>query len=222
MIGLELAVAGWLHLASNEVKCIHQTAPKITVLPSKSTVTYDFSKSQAQLDGFDVDTVSPYGPGLETHIGGLMSGEVMVQHRVEFMQERYQHVDAGCLYIDKIDVNIHINPTIYVASDYPRGSCKHNAIIEHEKKHIQIDRVIVNKYAERIGRALEKILNNSGSSYGPYRMSDLPAAQKQVQSSIDTAVRRENDLMNEERKAKQQQIDTVDEYNRVEAVCSSR
>ncbi len=221
MFGLELAAAGLLHMAQAQpdVACNAGKAPKVIVKPSKSEIYYDFSRSQANLDGMDIDTVSPYGPGKETHVGGLMSGEIQVKNRVSYLIERYEGQGQACLHYDTIEVSIHIDPTIYVASDYKRGSCMHNAILDHEQKHIKVDRLIVNKYSERIGKAISLVLNKYGPTYGPVPMTQVEATQKKLHEYISQIVSKESERMNSERKVAQQNIDNLQEYERVQKLC---
>lgn len=219
MFGLELAMTGLLHLAAAEVQCAPRKAPEITVVPSNSKIRYNFTKSQTDLDGFDIDTLSPYGPNKETHVGGLMEGEISVEHRIRFMQETYQSLDQGCLHIDTIDVKIHIDPIIYIASEHKEGSCKHDAILDHEKKHVRVDRITVNKYAKKIGKALQAELRSSGASYGPFSGASLPEEQSRIQEIVGDIIKLETNRMNQERRKKQQEVDSLEEYERIDRMC---
>ena len=204
MIGLEIIAAGLLHYAqystgqngsrtagsntpqktAEKIVCEAPSKPIVKVVPSKSTISYDFSVPQSGLNKKQIDTESPYGPGHETEVGGLMSGEISIESRMSFIQSQYTHLNKVCLHYDRIEVTLHINPTIYVASDYPQGTCKHNAIIEHEKKHVKVDRIVVNRYASRIAKAITLALNKYGSSYGPYDIADMEKAQDNLQKYI--------------------------------------
>lgn len=216
-----MVMAGWLTLAAadSQVSCIVKQAPRVIVTPSKSTIKYDFTKTREQLRAFDIDTVSPYDAKSETHVGGLMSGEIQMESRINFLKETYQPIDRHCLYIDTVEVKLHINPTIFVAKNYKRGSCEHEAILDHEKKHISVDRLIVNKYAQRIADTLSFALNKYGAAYGPYGRGELETAQGKLQSYIETIIKDESDRMNAERREKQQAVDTLEEYERIRKVC---
>src|SRR5690606_30437957 len=105
IFGLEGLGAGLLYLtaAAGGVTCKAQVPPPVRVVPSKSAVTYDHARSQAELDKIQIDTVNPYGLKRETHVGGLMSGEIRVEHQIGFVQERYEQLNQACLYYDSID-----------------------------------------------------------------------------------------------------------------------
>lgn len=239
MFGLEFLMAGMLampHQTSQnapdynqmlvpvvaQIECRAQKPPKINVLPSKSHVRYDFSKSKAQLNNVDVDTISPYGPNHKTNVSGLMSGSIQVRHEVAIMHETYQQLGKGCLYIKSVDVKVHIDPTVYIAKEHPKGTCMHNAVLIHERKHVREDQLIVNKYSALLGKALVSVINSQGSSFGPYDVSRLPFVQQNIQKSVTTVVKKYNDQMNEERRERQQAIDNLEEYETIGKGCKDR
>jgi len=208
--------------ADQVIKCSMPEAPVINVMPSKSSVKYDFTKSKAQLNQVDVDTVSPYGPNHKTHISGLMSGSIQLKSQIAFMNETYDHLGLGCFHISKIDIKIHVEPTIFVAKEYPKGSCMHNAILTHEYKHVKEDRLVINKYAHVIGKGLGDIINANKTVYGPFETSKVKEVQSNIQESITAIIKKYNLQMNEERRKRQQAIDTIEEYSAVGAKCRPR
>lgn len=230
MFGLEFLAAAMLHLPQStvaipivaQIECRAKIPPKINVLPSKSRIRYDFTKSKAQLNSVDVDTVSPYGPNHKTNISGLMSGAIQVKHQVAFMHETYDQLGQGCLYLKSIDVKIHIDPTIYIANEYPSGSCMHTAVLTHERKHVREDQLIVNKYADYIGRALFSLMDAQGPAFGPYDTARLPFVQQNIQNSVTKVVKKFNDQMNQERQRRQQAIDSLEEYESIGAKCPEK
>lgn len=221
LAGLELVMAGYVQLASGQVECKLKKAPEINVTASDTRVKYDHTKTKAQLQNFDIDTVSPYAPSVQTHVGGLMSGEVRISQNTRFMQETYPTINAGCMYIDKIEVKIHVDPTIYIAKDYPQGSCMFNAVVEHEKKHVAVDRAIVNKYTRLIIQAVDSTMKKVGYAHGPFLMQTMSSQQQILNGHVNKVVKHYSDQMNAERKKLQQQVDSIQEYNRVNSMCDN-
>lgn len=216
-------MAGYMHLAAFDVKCQLKSAPQISVVASDTNINYDNSKSQAQLDNFDNDTVSPYGANVQTHVGGLMSGEVALSQNVRILQETYDGLGQGCLYIDSIKVNIHITPTIYIAREYPKTGCMFKEIMKHEQKHIKVDRMIVNKYTNIIIKGLDAAFKKAGGyAYGPMTTADIPSAQSKLEAYSKGIIKQYADMMSEERRVLQQNVDTLQEYERVQAACRGK
>lgn len=218
MLGLELIVGGLLELASAG-GCGKQKMPHILSEPLVAVAKVDYTKGRDDLKNFDIDTVSPYGPRHHAKIGGLMSGEIRVESRVRFMQEKYPARGAGCVHIDSIDLIVHVNPTIYVAREYARGTCQHDAILEHERQHVKTDVAIARKYAATLKNMMSAHLRSSGYSFGPYPIETMTAAQERIQNQLQALIMRNNEVMTRERKAEQQKLDSLEEYNRVSAQC---
>lgn len=220
MLGLELVMmGGLLELAASGGGCAKQKVPTILSEPLVKTARYDFTKSRDALQGFDIDTVSPYGPSHHAKIGGLMSGEIRVESRIRFMQEKYPARGRGCVHIDNVDLIIHVSPTIYVASEYKQGTCQHRAIVEHERQHVDIDVKIAKKHAVELKSMLGAHLRSAGHSFGPFPLETLPQVQERIQGQIHAMIEATNKSMTRDRMAQQQALDSLDEYERVAAQC---
>jgi len=231
MLGLEIMTAAMLmntqgYSQSMTVafpySCNVRKAPHITVKPSQSRVTYDFSKSKAQLNRMNTDTVSPYGPHHKTNVSGLMSGTIQLKSNVSFVTEKYDQFGIGCTYLKAINVTINIDPVVYVASDFEQGGCMHNAILAHEMKHVNEDQYVVNKYINEIGRALSQKIDELGSAYGPLKFGNMEQQQQYIQEQLHDEVRYMNKQLNEERRTRQQAIDSLEEYESIGNKCKSR
>jgi hypothetical protein len=114
--------------------CKPDKAPRVTVKASTDQVSYNFSKSEKDLNKFHVDTVNPYGGNVITDVGGLMAGGIETRQSMRFSTLTHQGLGQTCYWYDTVDVLVHIQPTIYIASEFPKGTCKHNAIMGHEQK----------------------------------------------------------------------------------------
>lgn len=219
MIGLDYVLAGYLHLAGGAVKCEPKRTPTVAVTASDIKIHYDHTKSQKQLDGFDIDTISPYDAKIQSHVGGLMSGEVRISQSLQFMQETYPAINSGCLFINYLDVKIVLSPTIYISKEYAKGSCMYNAVMEHERKHVELDRQIINKYTGLLIGDLKTYLQRTGYKYGPMSIRKIPEAQKAINETLGGFIRQYSKTLNDERKRRQQDIDTREEYDRVNNLC---
>ena len=215
-------MAGYFHLAAGKIECKLKKTPEIQVSATDTNVHYDHSKTQAEMDRMETDTVSPYGDNIQSHVGGLMSGEVRVSQNIRIMQETYPALNTGCLYIDPMTINIHIDPTIYIAKEFKKSGCMYKEIMNHEKKHIKVDRAIVNKYTSIIVKGLNDAFKKLGYAHGPYSLGHLPTVQKKLQDYAQALVKKYSDDMSTERRALQQQVDTLQEYERVRRLCEDK
>lgn len=220
MIGLDYILASQMMLADYKVKCELKAAPEITVSATGLDTVFDNSKYIHELDGFKPSVNSnPYGDKADTHIEGLTRGMIGLTGSYDFTSETYPALNKVCMYIKDVQVKISVEPTVYIAHEFPKGSCRYEAVMGHERKHLKVDRDIVNKYSTIIVRAVNNTLTKVGYAQGPYDSSQLPALQKQIGGIIDSVIGQYYVNMNNERKVLQSQVDTLEEYARVDALC---
>lgn len=220
MYGLDLMMAGLLTLASSQpaIECVADSKAKVSVVPSRSDVTYDFSKDRAAMQEMHVDTISPYGKDRETHLNGAMSGSIQIESSVNYLGDVYTSGQV-CVYIDQIGVKIHFDPTIYIVSEYPEGTCEHEAVLEHEKKHLKINQIVINKYTDRIAKTLSYALNKYGWTFGPVPEDNTQALYQRLNDYYVGIVKSEEQRMYEELTRLNQDLDSLEEYERVGNAC---
>lgn len=198
--------------------CPRKPAGKVNIVWGSDNIQYDFTKSQSQMDAMENDTVNPYGRHAKTHVGGLMKGGISVSSRVQVATMSYPRTRQVCQWIGNVDINILIDPKIYIARDHARGTCKHNAILEHEMKHVFVDREIVKKYIPRIQNFLDQAVRKVGI-VGPKSTREAGRYQTKISDYIEDQLKIVTQQMYDERGREQQAIDTLEEYERVARMC---
>lgn len=211
-------VAANIWMAADVVQCRMDSAPKLHVRPVAAPVRYDHSLSVERLTADGSDTISPYARHQQTLTQGKTETYIGVETKITFGGGTYQTLGLGCLWYDRIEVTIKLTPTIFMAKELQRNSCAYREVMKHERKHVQVDRDIVNKYAAKIGQALQHSVNNAGPR-GPYPVERLEALQNDMQDYVMSVIKTQQSLMDEERFRKQQAVDTLEEYQRVQNAC---
>jgi hypothetical protein len=199
--------------------CYPRSAPRINITPTTEDIFFNFTKTENELNNFKIDTVNPYGKDVIVDVGGLMLGGIELTHSASIGYISNPNYNLSCLWFDTLNIDIGIKPTIYIAKEYNKGTCMHNAIMEHEMKHIKVDRDIVNKYANIIGYKINDKLTRE-TIYGPAPTSGDAAQQAQMMQSINDIIKGFIDELQIERKIAQQGVDTVTEYDGVSAKCA--
>lgn len=198
--------------------CAPPKAPRISIHPTTDNISYDFSLSEKELNQFDVSTVNPYGGNVITDVGGLMKGGIQTQQESTFGNMTNYGTQEICYWHDSINVTIHIHPIVYVAREFPEGSCMHNAILAHEHQHVVIDREIVNKYANLIGQSLQQEVAHY-PIYGPAPLSQKETVYAQMKDRVQSIITTYTQQMSAERQQRQQALDNISEYERVNHLC---
>lgn len=223
MLGLELLVASHLFIqaATGPDACPAQKSARVDVRWRSEPIKYDFTKSIDTLNHSDVDTKNPYGTHVTTDVGGLMSGSIKYKSGIQISSIRYPASKVACLWIDKITIDVIIDPKIMVAREHAQGTCKHNAILEHEYKHVAVDRAVVKKYLSNIRQAATQAVQKVGV-VGPKPDEQSDGFKKKMSDYIEAQVKVVMDKMYAERKGKQASVDTKKEYDRVQAQCEKK
>ena len=198
--------------------CPAKPVGDINVVWGSDKIEYNFKKSQSQMDRMDIDTKSPYDRHVKTHVGGLMQGGISVESKIQVASLTYPRTRQTCQWIDNMEVNITIDPKIYIARDHKQGTCHHDAILGHEMKHVFVDREIVKKFIPQIEAELNAAVRKVGI-VGPKPERDLRKYQKKISDYMDQRLKRVSEKMYDERKNRQQKVDTLEEYERVAGMC---
>jgi len=126
--------------------------------------------------------------------------------------------EGACLWVDRIDVTLRYEALdIYVASDYTPGSCQYQAILGHENKHAAVARAHIDDYVQPIRSVLSSLTIPKARS--PKLVQSVPAAQAQVQKTIETLLEPVVARLRKTMAAAQQRVDSPEEYRRVKTQC---
>lgn len=200
------------------VACSVPKAPEIRVNLTTDPVDYDFNRDKVELTAMKGNNgANPYAPGTDTATGGLRSDRPETGVGIRWGYEEYPTLGALCFWYDSVDINVALHPKIYVAKDFNTNTCR-QAILEHEMKHIAVDREIINDYGKTMGEAVRRAVGNAGA-LGPYSVQDQKKIEEQLTAYIDNIVKEQNELMHGKMKARQAEVDTLGEYERVSKIC---
>jgi hypothetical protein len=220
---LETFAATSVWLASTQAAppswCAPARPPVIHVGLVAPRPTSDFSKTMKDLKKFHIDTKNPYGAHVDTHVGGLTAGTIKVEQKMTLGGARKG--DYGCLWVDDVHVTVRLDQRVYIAKDYAPGTCLHNAVWDHEHKHVRVDREMINAYRP----VFETALRNAAvvrMVHGPVAVGSVTATQDKMMDQLRQVVAQVTAQMEAERDKRQGAVDTRAEYDRVSALCKGR
>ena len=126
-----------------------------------------------------------------------------------------------CMWLQSVEARIALTErTIHVAREYLRGSCEHQAILQHELKHAQADDAILKIHVPRIEQALRDAAAERGA-IGPFAPTGEAEAQNRLRVGVEKAFRDAVTQMMRDRVARQSLVDSPQEYRAVAASCPS-
>ena len=200
--------------------CVMPKAADIRVVPSTRAIRYDYSKSLAQMQGVGIDTIDPhsFGSGISM-TQGYMKGAIKLAPQVQIATKTYPALQAGCVWYDKINIKIEIDPTIVIAKEVKADPCMSKAVADHEMKHIMVDRQVVNKYSRIIGEQVRAELKQRGFMAGPIPQNAMQSVANRMQKTVFQVVEHQYKKMELERLELQRAVDSAQEYERVRNLC---
>ncbi|MCB1720147.1 MAG: hypothetical protein H6860_04080 [Rhodospirillales bacterium] len=221
MIPFDPVTAGTaLILAASSPQICQMTTPAdISVVPKTAELVIDTSRTSADLQGQSIDTINPYGYNNVTHTNGFMEGQINMRSSVELDYRLTSMANAYCIYYKKVTIMLDITPKIVIAKEVSEDSCMYSAVLEHEMKHVNADRKIVNKYAQTIGKKVFDGLQQRGFIAGPIASENAQAIMNRMKSTVSQLVQFEYKKMEIERAEAQQAIDNLAEYQFVQSRC---
>ncbi len=200
-----------------DVRCKVPKAPIIQVQPKTADIRYDFTQTTEQLTAQGSNTVNPYSAKMDTTTGGLRADSVKMTSNVKMGTLTYPSLGVGCIWYDSVVVSIDLNPIIYIAREYQQEPCK-SGILEHETKHVAVDRVVMNKYAVEVGRAVQNAVNQAGAM-GPFNLNEMSGHQDRLIDHVKSAIKSQELSLEKEMRRQQAQVDSLEEYERVSKIC---
>lgn len=213
-----LAAHTALILASSTPYCRITEAPSVNIRVVTDEISYDYSHSTAELSRMKSDTISPYPKGSDTATSGLREDHPQIRSEIKW-NIRYTDPAKACMFFKTIDVTLHLKPKIYLAREFNTGQCR-DAVLSHERKHIQVDREVMNKYAGLIGVSLQNTINKVGA-IGPFNMNNMNAVKNQSSAYVKAALDPYKKALSDELHTRQQAVDNLAEYQRVGSFCRS-
>lgn len=198
--------------------CDARPAPEILVDLDFGQVKYDLSKSYAELERFDITTISPYAAHEHTRVAGLTGGKIKIQSDVNIAWSTSALSRNNCFWIEDVKIDIELDSTIYIASENRKNRCSYTQIKNHEWQHVQTDRALLEEFRPRFEQTAREAVRRIGV-VGPLPESENLETRRRIARIVEIALGRVSDEMNRERRQRQQAIDSRDEYDRLSGVC---
>lgn len=187
--------------------------PTIEVVPEIANPQYRYDANRAQLAAI----MAKSGGNGSRH--SVLMGLTVASYNatMEVASASVRNGNVFCHYLQSARVRLQMpSLTVYVASEYRRGSCPFQTITAHENEHVRIDQSVLRKYAPILKEALttavyriSPIANSSNQGARALEQALLPAASAIILE------------MNKERDRNNGAIDTDDAYRKTAKRCNS-
>ncbi len=202
------------------MECELPKPAQINVIPTTKAVKYDFSQTLAEIQGQDMDTLNPYSFHSASFTQGFMKGSIHMEPTVKLSGFTEPSKGMACLWYNTIDITIKIDPRIIIAREVYDDPCARSAVLGHEMKHVEVDQELVNSYAKLMAQKIEEGLKaRGGFVVGPIPVSQKEQVVNRMQDTVFKIIEREYQRMELDRQDAQSAVDSIEEYERVNAEC---
>lgn len=171
---------------------------------------FDFGKSKDDLARLKNDSLLHEG----RHIAGLTVHEKL--RRVDAKAAVVKVGSHWCAYPAEVTVLYHLPAvTVYVAREYPRGTCQFNSTMRHEMQHVNITNAVYTQAKAR----LQTLLGNRVRSMRPAAGLTKTGAVDRLVSDITEIMKQATDPVESEFERRQAAIDTPASYRELGREC---
>jgi hypothetical protein len=184
--------------------------PPIWINLSLPSPVLDNSRTRAE-----IQQKAPQSHG--GHTVGLYVGTLKTSVQVGF--QIVSRAGQSCVAVSVVTVNLGVaDRHIYLAHEWPPGSCPYRAILDHERKHQAADDKALRGAAQAIRDEIAKTVASIGSLVVP--PSGAKAAQQRLNDAVTGAYRMGTARLLLDQGRRQQAVDAGFEYARLTASCS--
>jgi hypothetical protein len=210
-----LAIFSGFVMAPAEAKTLcPSTTPALYFKSATSPVQYIQNQSSEILTQIH----GAKAPG-EGAVGGLGGGEI--GFKTELAYEIFTRAQEACVVLKAVTVILYTKPKIQIASNFKRGSCEYEAILEHEREHVAILQAFAKEKAPEARSYFFNVLRRIKPVIGPIRPAQSEKAQVALQNAFQSHVEAYNERILPALMQRQIAIDTPEEYARVSRKCKN-
>lgn len=198
------------------VKCDDPPAPVVKVTVTEDDLSLDSMQSSEQLAQSGVAQKSSWTQRDDVKVQGLSDGHIALDHDVGISYGTHEQSRMSCLRIREINVNLHMDPSVRIASDLSKDGCMMREIFEHEQKHIEEDRKLMHEFAPRIEEGLRLAFAAAGDyAAGPFPETNIDVVQRNLRESVARALQAVFTQMDTARLYEHSHVDSLVEYQRI-------
>lgn len=199
---------------SSEVKaaCASDPSPRIKVMVKVVGPTQDQKYNIAELSKRWNITERP---GMERYIYTFGVADADLNGKAKLNVQTIGDESHWCGKVTDASILINWPIDVHIASEFVPGSCVYRSVLEHEYLHVALDQKLLPELERRLEKGFRELFSKTfwGSSETAVTGAMHDQGDKVIQEILAA--------FQEERDARQLEIDTPEEYDRVDALCSA-
>lgn len=199
--------------------CAPGEPPEIKIDLSESEPRFDYTLSREDLKRFPGNNSVPMLAVYDITVNALSTGRMKIRHGLSFRRSALSDKQV-CVYVSGVNVSIHTEPVIYMAKELRTAPCEYKEYLEHELKHVDVDRKLLADYSDVIRRNIDFAFPQPDDFVvGPVPSSLRKDAEEELTYNVTGVLLTTIDSMLRERGFRQREIDSVSEYGQLGLSC---
>jgi hypothetical protein len=205
--------------------------PVIDVILTTPPPVFNFTKSIADLNHGEAaekmkkdwaDTREKQVWIESAYTDGRARGGSGFQTRSQFVGKGYGGMAAlYCPFFKEVVIEIYYSSTLFIASNYKKGSCRYDHVVEHELSHHNTNLKIITEYAIRLENDLPKMLAQI-ENYGYVSHDKINYRFELMSQSISDAVDIYAAEAHNKMKVENAKIDSLENYKSGSEKCRGK
>lgn len=161
--------------------------------------------------------INPKSEGTINSVSGLTDMPVVVSPEINF-QLLTSDTGIVCMQVMGVDLKIQTRDSmVYIAQEIPQDSCSYRAVFEHELKHVALTRSALQDAAPVLKTQFQDFLRPFGVT--KTTVAQMETTKDSYNQAINNYVSALSIRLNTLLRKQQQEIDTPEEYKRVNDAC---
>ncbi|NCC03878.1 MAG: hypothetical protein EOM37_07515 [Proteobacteria bacterium] len=211
-----LALGSFPVVAATPNGCTSFIRPQVVVRKIAQMPKIDASKSLAEIRAIAATNNPNLAVSTRETPVGLTAATMKIETSFQVTSKSSTILQAICGQITKVEMTFGFDDTtIYMPREISSGSCAYNQVLEHENKHVTVDRMIVESYAPYVQNELNRIVQAIGVVRGqnPYDVESM------LRQTLNKKVEEIGQYLTAQRSEAQDRVDTPQEYERLSKSC---
>lgn len=152
---------------------------------------------------------------------GVTEFAMHVQFGLQFVEKLKSFSGQMCLVPQKVEVKLALNQTIFLGQSSTRSRCQFKTLMDHEMRHVTINRDVAKKNIPKFEAAAKKGLEEFArhQGWGPYDFSDSEVKKRVLNDYLEAAMNRTIKETERQINSQQSRVDTPEEYMRIGRTC---
>ena len=222
MLPVSALALSLLFTPAGDILCpADRTVPEVEIIAKRQQPVFSNNSSIADITKLGASAYTPKGAeGPSWHKNGLTQREVEIESQVQADSETF-FTGLKCIYVRKIVVTVTVTPTVWVANEFPPGTCMYDAIKDHEMKHVHAAQNVLSTHTGRLRAAMEDV-GRYRTVFGPDQSAAVDQLYKTFQKQLSDTIQNELTVYQYDESKAQQAIDTLQEYQRISNLCKDQ